>query len=504
MTLPQSWAVSSIGALADKGQYGWTTKAAQAGEVRFLRTTDITKGRIDWSSVPFCAEVPADLDKYLLEPGDIVISRAGSVGFSRLMEKIPCNTVFASYLIRFKPSSTVVPRYLAAYLNSDAYWKGIGAASVGIALANVNAKSLAALPVPLAPLAEQKRIADKLDTVLTRVDAVNTRLARVAPLLKRFRQSVLAAATSGRLTEDWRQQNSFTVDVDAIAKRRLVDFESNSALRKQWRNREPDNLQLSGADQYNQTQTPSTWLWITLKSVATLDKFAIVDGPFGSDLKSSDYVQDGKYPVLTISMMYDMKDMSAARYVSTEKFEQLTRSKVEGGDILVAKIGSTYGLACLYPPNAPTALIPANMCKITCDNSVALTQYTLLWLKSTVFKAHLDGIVSFSAQPAFNVGNFKSLPIPLPPLIEQTEIVRRVETLFAFADRLEARLAQAQTAATRLTPALLAKAFRGELVPQDPNDEPAAELLRRLQAERATAPKASAGRGRKAAVRSEG
>ena len=84
----------------------------------------------------------------------------------------------------------------------------------------------------------------------------------------------------------------------------------------------------------------------------------------------------------------------------------------------------------------------------------------------------------------------------MPSVAEQTEIVRRVETLFAFADRLEARLAQAQTAATRLTPALLAKAFRGELVPQDPNDEPAAELLRRLQAERVTAPKASAGWGR--------
>lgn len=61
--------------------------------------------------------------------------------------------------------------------------------------------------MPLAPVAEQKRIADKLDTVLTRVDAVNTRLARVAPLLKRFRQSVLAVATSGRLTEDWREAN---------------------------------------------------------------------------------------------------------------------------------------------------------------------------------------------------------------------------------------------------------------------------------------------------------
>ena len=103
-------------------------------------------------------------------------------------------------------------------------------------------------------------------------------------------------------------------------------------------------------------------------------------------------------------------------------------------------------------------------------------------------------------QPNLNLSKVKTFPLPEPTIEEQTEIVRRVETLFAFADRLEARLAQAQTAATRLTPALLAKAFRGELVPQDPNDEPAAELLRRLQAQRASAPKASTGRGRKAAV----
>ena len=102
-------------------------------------------------------------------------------------------------------------------------------------------------------------------------------------------------------------------------------------------------------------------------------------------------------------------------------------------------------------------------------------------------------------QPNLNLSKVKTFPLPEPTIEEQTEIVRRVETLFAFADRLEARLAQAQTAATRLTPALLAKAFRGELVPQDPNDEPAAELLRRLQAQRATgapAPKTGAGRGR--------
>lgn len=89
----------------------------------------------------------------------------------------------------------------------------------------------------------------------------------------------------------------------------------------------------------------------------------------------------------------------------------------------------------------------------------------------------------------------KEVTISIPGLAEQAEIVRRVETLFAFADRLEARLAQAQAAVDRLTPSLLAKAFRGELVPQDPADEPAAELLKRMAASRAApAPKTRKGR----------
>ena len=113
----------------------------------------------------------------------------------------------------------------------------------------------------------------------------------------------------------------------------------------------------------------------------------------------------------------------------------------------------------------------------------ALMYYDVIpWLSGTTGRAKLT-------QQALN-----SLPIAVPPEAEIGEIIRRVETLFAFADRLEARLQTAQTATERLTPALLAKAFRGELVPQDPNDEPASELLRRLQQE---APLTSTKRGRK-------
>ena len=97
-----------------------------------------------------------------------------------------------------------------------------------------------------------------------------------------------------------------------------------------------------------------------------------------------------------------------------------------------------------------------------------------------------------------NLGILKKLPIPLPPLAEQTEIVRRIEQLFAFADQLEAKVAAAKSRIDHLTQSILAKAFRGELVAQDPNDEPASVLLERIKAQRAATPKAK--RGRKASV----
>ena len=99
---------------------------------------------------------------------------------------------------------------------------------------------------------------------------------------------------------------------------------------------------------------------------------------------------------------------------------------------------------------------------------------------------------------SINKTMLSNLPISIPSPEEQTEIVRRVESLFAYADRLEARYHAARGQVEKLTPSLLAKAFRGELVPQDPNDEPASELLARIAASKSEAqPKKSAGRKRK-------
>jgi type I restriction enzyme S subunit len=88
---------------------------------------------------------------------------------------------------------------------------------------------------------------------------------------------------------------------------------------------------------------------------------------------------------------------------------------------------------------------------------------------------------SGSGPQALNCQRVRELPFVLPPFSEQQEIVRRVEALFALADQLEARLTIAQRQVDALTPSLLARAFRGKLVPQDPSDEPAFLLLERIR-----------------------
>jgi len=320
--------------------------------------------------------------------------------------------------------------------------------STGSAQGVISKQMLSDIDIVVPPLQEQKRIADKLDSVLTRVDAVNTRLARVAPLLKRFRQSVLSAAVNGGLITE---------------------------------------ASLS---------SPKNWRSVTLGDL-------IEDGPKNGLYKPSSAYGAG-VRILRIDSFYDGKvsDWASLRLLSIDSSE-LKQFGLMNGDLVINRVNSIeyLGKCALVEGLQGECVFESNMMRFRLSPRLANPRFIRTWLCSEAARTQIVAKAKHAVnQASINQSDVCGLKLQLPPLSEQTEIVRRVETLFAFADRLEGRLAQAQTAATRLTPALLAKAFRGELVPQDPNDEPAAELLRRLQAERATAAKASTGRGRKAAV----
>ncbi len=367
----------------------------------------------------------------------IVIGRKGSVGALQF-SNTPCSPIDTTYYIDEAPGHQF--RFWFYRLKS----LDLASLNKSTAIPGLSRGDAYQILVALPPLAEQKRIADKLDTVLTRVDAVNTRLARVAPLLKRFRQSVLAAATSGRLTEDWR---GGAMDWSSVPAAEICE-----------------KVQSGG--------TPKAG-------------FAEAGVPF---LKV--------YNIVDQRVAFDYKPQFVSQAIHES---ELRKSQVFPNDVLMNIVG---------PPLGKVAVVPADHSAWNINQAITLfrpsSKITSQWIyillcEGAPIRDVLARTKGSVGQVNISLSQCRAFEFQVPSVEEQTEIVRRVETLFAFADRLEARLAQAQTAATRLTPALLAKAFRGELVPQDPNDEPAAELLRRLQAERATgapASKTGAGRGR--------
>lgn len=380
----------------------------------------------------------------------------------------------------FRPARGIDNRYLLGWLSTDDFRRRATIAMTGsVGLKRVPKEIFLSEQIPLAPSKEQKRIADKLDAVLTRVDAVSTRLARVAPILKSFRQSVLAAATSGRLTEDWRDINRPT---SAQAKGQL-DTITQSRFQRMKKAKEA--VERTNSEEF---EIPNSWLWTSLDALTA----KIVDGTHHTPT----YVGEG-VPFVSVKDIRDgVIDFSSTKFIAEVEHRELSkRCLVERGDLLITKSG-TIGRTALVKTDIPFSLF-VSVALLKPASSAVNMRFIDLVLRHWVGSIDISSRIVGSTIKNLHLVDMKVLGIPFPCLDEQAEIVRRVETLFAFADRLEARLKAAQTATERLTPALLAKAFRGELVPQDPNDEPASELLRRLQA---AAPAGAAGRGRKRSI----
>jgi type I restriction enzyme, S subunit len=175
---------------------------------------------------------------------------------------------------------------------------------------------------------------------------------------------------------------------------------------------------------------------------------------------------------------FDKKNL---QFISEDFHQQIIKSQLHPGDVAVVRSGAP-GQCCVIPQEIKEANC-SDLVIVRTKKAILLPEYACIFINSSQSQEFVRSEVVGVAQSHFNVGSMKITPLDLPPLPEQHEIVRRVETLFAKADRIETQYKKARQNVDRLTPALLAKAFRGELVPQDPTDEPASLLLRRVKAD---------------------
>jgi len=335
----------------------------------------------------------------------------------------------------------VESKYLFYYLLSER--RNFIELGQGGAQPNISQEIVRKHPFPLAPLAEQKRIVAKLEALLERVAGCQQRMTKIPQLLKRFRQAILAAACSGRLTADWREENP-------------------------------------SLDAPKEDELPDGWQRKTVEEL--IPKGGIFDGPFGSNLKSDDYTESG-IRVIRIENIGQLRFLSEKEtFISREKYETLKRHTVGEGDIIFASFIMDEVRACVLPKLTTKAVAKADCFCLRPNPELVDRNYLVFQLISQKSYNTLFDEVHGATRPRINTTQLRKLEVRLCPLPEQQEIVRRVEGLFALADKLEARLATAQRQVDRLTPSILARAFAGRLVPQDPADEPAERLLARLKA----------------------
>lgn len=438
--LPEGWVGTRLAEICSKPQYGYTTKSSISGEIKYLRTTDITNGPLNWDTVPYCLDNPDDVKKYQLHDRDIVISRAGSIGFSSLVCNPPKNTVFASYLIRFTPSNFISEFYLKKYFESGEYWSQLNSMSAGNAVQNVNAQKLSTLLIPIAPVCEQKIIAEKLDNLLSRVESIKNRLENIPALLKKFRQSVLSAAVSGKLTEEWRR-GFLCKDSDISANwSRLGLSEVGELSRGKSKHRPRNDPRLFG-NEHPFIQTGE------------------VANSFGRIKEATKFYSDFG---LSQSRLFPKGTLCIT---------------------IAANIADTAILdidACF--PDSVVGFIP--------NENAARSMFVKYLID--VNKQKLETFAPATAQKNINLKVLNELILPFPSIKEQTEIVRRTEQLFAFADSVETQVNNALTRVNNLTQSILAKAFRGELSAQWRADNPdlisginsAEALLEKISAEK--------------------
>ena len=440
--LPKGWVESSIEDVCDildnlRKPISAKERAKRLGDVPYYGAT----GRAGW------------IDDFIFDEQLVLLGEDGAPFFDK--------TKNVAYLIEGKSwvnnhahvlktkEKISFNKFLLYFLNNFDYIGFVG----GTTRLKLNQGNLKQIPFPLPPLAEQKRIVAKLDNLFRHLEKLKTKLDRIPGLLKDFRQSVLTQAVTGKLTEEWRVgkelENELTIKIRES--KSIDDFS------------------------YEKPPLPKAWKWVNIKDIADVKGGKRL--PKGEKLVSNNtgfpYIKAG-----------DLKNGTVLKkgieYLLPETQKKIAKYTVNAGDAYITVVGACIGDAGIIPQEFHMANLTENANKI-CNLKNIKSEFLSIWLRSPICQLFINQTILSGAQGKLALGRIKMLPIPFITLEEQTEIVRRVESLFSKADRITTQYESLKKQIEVLPQAILAKAFRGELVEQLPSDGDAGALLEEIR-----------------------
>lgn len=458
--LPLNWIECELEKVV-KLSSGGTPKSSnkkyyEGGTIPWLIIADLNDGYIEKAKTNITELGLRESSAKIVPLGAILIAMYGSIGKLGIAN-ISCATNQAIAFTE-KIDLNLDNKFLYYYLFSiKSYLASLGK---GGAQQNISQTVLKKIPILLPPLNEQKRIVEKLDKMIRIVDDVNSRLNKIPTALKRARQSILNQAITGELTKDWRKKNNIQITKDDLKNK--IQTELNFLYRNKKITKE--NLQIK-IDDIRENSCSS---WFNIKA-----RFLCHHITKGTTPKQ--ILEIGAIPYLKVYNIVNNKiDFSyKPQFVSFETHNTfLERSKVYPNDVVMNIVG---------PPLGKVAIIPNDYKEWNINQALAIFRpikyllseyvYIVLSCDSTLLPV-LPDVKGIVGQSNISLEQCRNLLFPLPPLEEQAEIVRRVKLAFEKLDKIESRYQKAKEYSDKLTQSILNKAFRGELVPQDPNDKP--------------------------------
>jgi type I restriction enzyme, S subunit len=419
----------------------------------------------------------------LMPKGAVLFSSRAPIGYVAVAGNEICtNQGFRSFVC----ADSVSPEYLYFWLK---YAKPLAEElASGTTFAEISGTNAAKIPLLLAPVAEQQRIAAKLKKLLDQVDVCQKRLAKIPTLLKRFRQSVLASACSGRLTADWREENLSIESAETLftkikaERQRRYENECRQAVAAGRRKpKHPDSNELSRNTVNDLPEIPKAWAYFRMEELC----HQVTDGTH----KTPKYQTSG-VPFLSVKNVRPFLVRDAdIKFISEEEHRSInSRCNPEKGDILYTKIGATFGYAAVNGLDYAFSIF-VSLALLKPVTPFFVSAFAELVMNSEIVFSQARERVTGIGTPDLHLVEIRDFRVPLPPQLEQQEIVRRVQSLFVLADRIEARFADGRKRVDSITQAILAKAFRGELVPTEAelaeaegrSFESAEELLEKLR-----------------------
>ncbi len=454
MDVPDHWKAVPLEEVLDNIIGGGTPSKANlaywVGSIPWLTVKDMRSRRPQDAIDHISKEAVRDSATNII-PADTVII-ATRIGLGKVI-RVPYEAAINQDLKALIAKPELEKGYLEYWILSIAeYLESIGS---GTTVKGIRLEQLRSLPFPLAPLKEQKRIVAEIEKQFSRLDEAVANLRRVKANLKRYKAAVLKAAVEGKLTEEWRKHHPNVEPAGKLLDRIISECRTKWTGRGKYK--EP-----TAPDTNNLSSLPRNWAWATVHQLAAPEPNSITDGPFGSNLKTEHYRETGPR-VIRLQNIGEGVFVNEEAHISEQHFARLQKHRIFADDLVIAALGEDPPRTCLIPQSVGHAIVKADCIRFK-PHRDAVARYLNVVLNSEPTRQRAKSIVHGVGRPRLNLGEIKTIVVPVPPTVEQQAIVAEVERRLSVIDELEATVEANLTRADRLRQSILQRAFSGKLV----------------------------------------